>query len=116
MDDRTAAGRFPETRWTIVQRARGSEPTVETRRALEEICKGYWLPIYAFVRRTGVRPVEAEELTQEFLVRMVEGEYLASVERKRGKLRTFLLACVKHFLASQRRTANRLKRGGGELP
>jgi DNA-directed RNA polymerase specialized sigma24 family protein len=116
VEDRTAAGRFPETRWSIVQRASGAEPTVETRRALEDICKGYWLPIYAFIRRTGVRPAEAEELTQEFLMRMVEGEYLANVERERGKLRTFLLACVKHFLAGHRRTANRLKRGGGVLP
>ena len=115
-EDRTAAGRFPETRWSIVQRAQGSEPSVETRRALEDICKGYWLPIYSFVRRTGVRPAEAEELTQEFLMRMVEGEYLAKAERERGKLRTFLLACVKHFLAGHRRTSNRLKRGGGEVP
>jgi RNA polymerase sigma factor (sigma-70 family) len=113
-DDRTAA-RFPETRWSIVQRAQGTEPTVEARRALEDICKGYWLPIYSFVRRTGVRPAEAEELTQEFLMRMVEGEYLAKAERERGKLRTFLLACVKHFLAGHRRTSNRLKRGGGQV-
>ena len=115
-DDRTAAGQFPNTRWSIVQRARGSEPDAETNRALEDICKGYWLPIYAFIRRTGVRPAEAEELTQEFLMRMVEGEYLSKAERERGKLRTFLLACVKHFLSGQRRTNNRLKRGGGQLP
>ena len=89
---------------------------VETSRALEDICAGYWLPIYAFIRRTGVRPAEAEELTQEFLMRMVQGEYLANAERERGKLRTFLLACVKHFLSSHRRSANRLKRGGGQVP
>lgn len=115
-DDRTAAGQFPNTRWSIVQRARSDEATVETTRALEDICAGYWLPIYAFIRRTGVRPAEAEELTQEFLMRMVQGEYLANAERERGKLRSFLLACVKHFLASHRRTANRLKRGGGQAP
>jgi DNA-directed RNA polymerase specialized sigma24 family protein len=116
MEDATAAGRFPETRWSIVQRARATEPTAETRRALEEICTGYWLPIYAFVRRSGERPAEAEELTQEFLMRMVEGEFLAGADRERGKLRTFLLACVKHFLASHRRTSNRQKRGGGQVP
>jgi RNA polymerase sigma-70 factor (ECF subfamily) len=115
-DDRTAAGKFPNTRWSIVQRARSSEPDKETSRALEDICSSYWLPIYAFIRRTGVRPAEAEELTQEFLMRMVDGEYLDKAERERGKLRTFLLACVKHFLSGQRRTANRLKRGGGVAP
>jgi DNA-directed RNA polymerase specialized sigma24 family protein len=115
-DDRTAAGQFPNTSWTIVQRARSDEPTAEARRALEDICGGYWLPIYAFIRRTGVRPAEAEELTQEFLMRMVEGEFLASADRERGKLRTFLLACVKHFLSGHRRAANRLKRGGGQAP
>lgn len=115
-EDRTAAGQFPNTCWTIVQRASGNELDVETSRALEDICKGYWLPIYAFIRRTGVRPAEAEELTQEFLMRMVDGEYLSKAERERGKLRTFLLACVKHFLSGQRRTNNRLKRGGGQLP
>ncbi len=115
-DDRTAAGKFPNTRWSIVQRAQGDAPNVETSRALEDICKGYWLPIYAFIRRSGIRPAEAEDLTQEFLMRMVEGEYLSKAERERGKLRTFLLACVKYFLAGQRRTNNRLKRGGGEVP
>jgi RNA polymerase sigma factor (sigma-70 family) len=115
-DDRTAAGQFPNTSWTIVQRARGDEATADTKRALEDICTGYWLPIYAFIRRTGVRPAEAEELTQEFLMRMIEGEYLANAEKERGKLRSFLLACVKHFLSSHRRTANRIKRGGGQAP
>jgi DNA-directed RNA polymerase specialized sigma24 family protein len=115
-EDRTVAGQFPQTRWSIVQRARSDEPTAETRRALEDICTGYWLPIYAFIRRTGVRPAEAEELTQEFLMNLAQGEYLDHADRQRGKLRTFLLGCVKHFLANQRRTANRLKRGGGVAP
>jgi RNA polymerase sigma factor (sigma-70 family) len=115
-EDRTVAGQFPQTRWSIVQRARSDEPTAETRRALEDICTGYWLPIYAFIRRTGVRPVEAEELTQEFLMRLAQGEFLDHADRERGKLRTFLLGCVKHFLSNQRRTANRLKRGGGVAP
>ncbi len=115
-DDRTAAGRFPNTCWTVVRQARDGETDIQTTRALEDICAGYWLPIYAFIRRTGVRPAEAEELTQEFLMRMVQGEYLANAERERGRLRTFLLACVKHFLSSHRRSANRLKRGGGQAP
>ena len=115
-EDRTAAGQFPNTRWSIVQKAGGEASQAETRRALEDICRGYWLPIYAFIRRTGVRSAEAEELTQEFLMRMVDGEYLSKAERERGKLRTFLLACVKHFLASHKRGANRLKRGGGQAP
>jgi RNA polymerase sigma factor (sigma-70 family) len=115
-EDRTLAGQFPNTRWSIVQKASASQPSAETHRALEDICKGYWLPIYAFIRRTGLRPADAEELTQEFLMRMVEGDYLSKAERERGKLRSFLLACVKHFLSSQRRSNNRLKRGGGQAP
>ena len=111
--DATAAGRFPETRWTIVQRARGTAPAPEVASALQDICRGYWLPVYAFIRRSGERAAEAEELTQEFMLRLAEGEYLGHVERERGKLRTFLLACVKHFLADHRRAGQRLKRGGG---
>jgi len=107
------AGRFPETQWTLVQRARSGEPTEETRRALEDICKHYWLPIYAFVRRSGQRAAEAEELTQEFIIRLIEGEYLSRADRERGKLRTFLLACLKHFLTDHHRAGQRLKRGGG---
>lgn len=115
-DDRTIAGKFPNTCWSVVQRASGDDSDKAAKRALEEICTMYWLPIYAFIRRTGVRSAEAEELTQEFLLRMVEGEYLAAADRGRGKLRTFLLACVKHFLSDHKRAANRLKRGGGVAP
>ena len=115
-DDRTAAGRFTNTCWTVVRQASNGEADVQTTRALKDICAGYWLPIYAFIRRTGVRPAEAEELTQEFLMRMVQGEFLANAERERGRLRTFLLACVKHFLSSHRSSANRIKRGGGQVP
>ena len=100
----------------MVQRAGSGVPTPESRRALEDICAGYWVPIYAYIRRGGSRPAEAEELTQEFLLRMIKGEYLAQADRERGKLRTFLLACLKHFLARQKRDGQRLKRGGGVLP
>ena len=111
-EDRTTAGNFPVTQWSLVQRARSSDATDETRRALEDICKRYWLPLYAFIRRSGKRGAEAEELTQEFIVRLIEGEYLSRADRERGKLRTFLLACLKHFLADHRRADQRLKRGG----
>ena len=115
-EDRTVAGVFPGTRWSIVQWAGASQPNAETSRALEDICKGYWLPIYAFIRHTGFRPTDAEELTQEFLMRLVEGEYLAKAEREREKLRSLLLACVKHFLSSQSLTSTPLNRGGGQVP
>jgi RNA polymerase sigma-70 factor (ECF subfamily) len=111
-DDRTAAGNFPQTQWSLVQRARSADPTDETRSALEDICRRYWLPLYAFIRRSGHRGAEAEELTQEFIVRLIEGEYLSRADRERGKLRTFLLACLKHFLADRHRADQRLKRGG----
>ena len=111
--DATQAGAFPETQWTLVQRVQSADSTAETRRALAGICKDYWLPIYAFIRRSGQRPAESEELTQEFMVRLIEGEYLPRAERERGKLRTFLLGCLKHFLADHHRAGQRLKRGGG---
>jgi RNA polymerase sigma factor (sigma-70 family) len=110
-EDRTAAGKFPETQWSLVQRAQNSESEV-TRHALEDICKRYWLPLYAFIRRSGRPGAEAEELTQEFIVRLIQGEFLSRADRERGKLRTFLLACLKHFLADHRRADQRLKRGG----
>lgn len=113
-EDRTLAGKFPNTRWSIVQRAKSEDPGAEARRALEDICSAYWLPIYAFIRRSGIRPAEAEEHTQEFLLRLVQGEYLGNVDRERGKLRTFLLACLKRYLASDWRSKSRLKRGGGQ--
>src|SRR5882672_9456199 len=102
---------FAATRWTVVVTARqGKAP--EAGRALEELCRTYWYPLYAYVRRCGHSPHEAEDLTQEFFARLLARNYLADVDREKGKFRSFLLASLKHFLANEWDRARAQKRGG----
>lgn len=109
-NDHLPAAQFRTTRWSVVLHAGQS---LDGRRALEQLCENYWYPLYAFVRRRGHQPHEAQDLTQEFFARLIEGESLKAVDPAKGKFRTFLLAAMKHFLANTWRDANRLKRGGG---
>jgi len=83
-----------------------------SRRALEELCRGYWYPLYAYVRRQGNSPEDAQDLTQEFFARFLEKESVKLADRDRGRFRTFLLTALEHFLANEWRRANTLKRGG----
>jgi RNA polymerase sigma factor (sigma-70 family) len=80
--------------------------------ALEKLCRIYWRPVYAFIRRSGCGPPEAEDLTQEFFVRLISQDYLGRLRHQEGKFRSFLLTFVKHFLLEERRRAGRQKRGG----
>ncbi len=105
------AGRFALTRWSIVLTAGRSEST-QARDALEKLCQSYWQPIYAFVRREGHRPEDAQDLTQEFFARLLEKNYLQAVDRSKGRFRSFLLASLKHFLANEWDKARAHKRGG----
>ena len=84
-------------------------------RALSELCEIYWFPLYGYVRRRGYSPQDAEDLTQEFFRKVIEKEYLLTADADRGKLRSFLLASMKHFLADSRKAANAQKRGGGKV-
>lgn len=84
--------------------------------ALEKLCATYWYPLYAFVRRQGRTPHDAQDLTQEFFSRLLEKGWLASVDRERGRFRSFLLASMKHFLANEWDREHALKRGGGATP
>jgi RNA polymerase sigma-70 factor (ECF subfamily) len=84
----------------------------EARRALGELCRLYWYPLYAFVRRQGRSAHDAQDLTQEFFRQLIEKDWLASVERSRGRFRSFLLVAIKHFLANQWDYAHAQKRGG----
>jgi RNA polymerase sigma-70 factor (ECF subfamily) len=79
-------------------------------------CRNYWYPLYAFVRRRGHDPSEAEDLTQEFFARLLAGNSLTTVQPEKGRFRTFLLAALKNFLANEWDKSTRLKRGGGEAP
>jgi RNA polymerase sigma-70 factor (ECF subfamily) len=103
---------FRTTHWTLIVAAqdRGSP---EARAALAALCEAYWYPLYAFIRRQGHSTEQAQDLTQEFFARLLERHYLDVVDRERGKFRSFLLACCKHFLANEHDRANALKRGGG---
>ena len=104
-------GQFVPTHWTVILAAKGD--TTHAQVALEKLCQTYWPPIYAFIRRQGRTPHDAQDLTQEFFARLLEKNYLADVDRAKGKFRSFLLASVKHFLANEWNKANTLKRGGG---
>jgi RNA polymerase sigma-70 factor (ECF subfamily) len=102
---------FVTTRWTVVLSARDPRsPHADT--ALETLCRAYWYPLYAYTRRLGHAPADAQDLTQEFFSRLLEKEWLASVDREKGRFRTFLLVALKRFLANERRRVSRQKRGG----
>ena len=103
---------FPNTRWSVVLAAR--QPTPESAAALEAICQAYWYPLYAFVRRSGQSPHDAQDLTQAFFCRLLEKRLLDSADRDRGKLRSFLIAALKNFMNNEWRREATQKRGGGQ--
>lgn len=103
---------FATTHWSVVVAA-GEEESPESRAALAELCRTYWYPLYAYVRRQGHDEHQAKDLTQEFFARLLAKNYFRSLDRQRGKFRAWLLASLEHFLAKEWRDANRLKRGGG---
>src|SRR5690348_7891293 len=107
----TAVG-FHTTHWTMVMTARDKDGA-EAQEALAQLCSTYWYPIYAFVRRQGSSPHDAEDLTQEFFHRFLERNALTNVHPAGGKFRSFLLACFKNFLANERERAQAQRRGGG---
>ncbi|MDQ3624704.1 MAG: sigma-70 family RNA polymerase sigma factor [Verrucomicrobiota bacterium] len=107
--------RFGETRWSVVRAARdGDSPAA--RQALAELCRVYWYPLYAFVRRSGHAPEEAEDLTQAFFARLLARDFLALVAPEKGRFRSFLLTAMKRFLVNEWHRATAKKRGGGEAP
>ncbi|MCL4789568.1 MAG: sigma-70 family RNA polymerase sigma factor [Verrucomicrobia bacterium] len=95
--------------------AAGRSDSTHARSALETLCRTYWQPIYAFVRRQGHSPHDAQDLTQEFFARLLENQSLADVDRTKGRFRSFLLASLKHFLANEWDKAHAQKRGGGRV-
>jgi DNA-directed RNA polymerase specialized sigma24 family protein len=104
--------RFRTTHWSLIVAARDRESS-EAREALAALCEAYWYPLYAFIRRQGYTMEDARDLTQGFFARLLEKDYLADVDRAKGKFRSFLLAACKHFLANERDRAIAKKRGGG---
>ncbi len=105
---------FPTTRWSVVlDAARGRQAPP---RALHELCAAYWRPLYAFVRRDGLSPEDAEDVVQGFLSSLLAGSTIAGVDRQRGRFRSYLLGALRHYLADERARASALKRGGGQAP
>ncbi len=104
---------FATTHWSVVIAAGGGN-SPQAAEALDRLCRTYWYPLYAFVRRQGHGAPDAEDLTQEFFARFLAKEYFGRADPALGRFRSFLLACLKNFLAEQQRQARRLKRGGGQ--
>lgn len=108
-----AAG-FPTTRWTLVITAADAQRT-EAHAALVALCERYWYPLYAYVRRRGYPPDQAQDLTQAFFVRVLEGRYLDRADRDKGRFRAFMLTSLKFFLADEADRNRAQKRGGGAV-
>jgi RNA polymerase sigma-70 factor (ECF subfamily) len=109
----TSDSAFATTRWSVLLRARGSDPA-EARAALATLCESYWYPIYAYIRRHCGHDDEAQDLTQAFFAFVLESAAHASADAARGRFRTFLLTCCRNFLANERDRAAARKRGGNQ--
>jgi len=105
---------FTTTQWSVVLDAQSESPSAQE--ALEKLCRIYWWPLYGFVRRQGYSPEEAQDLTQGFFAMMLERKDFDVVRREKGRLRSYLLASLKNFLAKAHRRAMTIKRGEGRPP
>jgi RNA polymerase sigma-70 factor (ECF subfamily) len=103
---------FTTTHWSVVLAA-GETQTPQSAQALEALCRAYWFPLYAYVRRQGYAPEDSRDLTQDFFARFLDKNYVTHALPERGKFRTFLLTSLKHFLVSEWRKTERQVRGGG---
>lgn len=105
---------FPPTRWTLVQRIQEGDEE-EATQAFSDFCERYWSPVYAFLRRSGKSPEDAEDCAQMFFEQLIRDKTLMSVRQQKGKLRTFLLAALKRMLSKRSRYEKARKRGGDQL-
>jgi len=113
MKDPAGPREFATTQWSLVLAARPGEASeASARRALEELCRAYWYPLYAFVRYRGYSADEAQDLTQSFFTRVIQAGGFASADPERGRFRSYLLGAMKHFLANEWQRAQTRKRGG----
>jgi RNA polymerase sigma factor (sigma-70 family) len=108
----SGSSQFPTTRWTLVVAA-GDPHRKEARSALVSLCENYWYPLYAYLRRRGYRAEHAQDLTQEFFSRVLEGRYLDRADPEKGRFRAFLLTSLKFFVADEEDRQRAHKRGGG---
>jgi len=108
------AARFDNTHWSVILPAVHQE-TPGARQALEDLCQAYWSPLYAYLRGKGHSPEDAKDLTQGFFVHLLTKDRLQQVHPARGRFRSFLLACLKHYVQNQRDRDQAFKRGGGQV-
>ncbi|MHC1764415.1 MAG: RNA polymerase sigma factor [Verrucomicrobiia bacterium] len=108
----TSSAAFPTTHWSVVLGSTGSD-SAEADAALENLCRQYWYPLYAFVRRQGYTPADAEDIIQSFLAQVLQRDAFRQADPSRGRFRTFLLACLKHFMVKAWHYRRAVKRGGG---
>ena len=109
-----AAAGFATTRWSLV-RAANQAPVASARGALEELCRTYWYPLYAYARRRGHEPADSEDLTQGFFAQLLHRDDLAKADPARGRFRTFLLTAFQHYLINEHARAHARKRGGDQV-
>lgn len=102
---------FRTTQWSLVLSA-GRDSTPSAQAALEQLCRTYWYPLYAFLRRSGHHETDAEDLIQSFFASLIEHDWLATADPARGRFRSFLLVCLKRFVNGEARKAAAQKRGG----
>jgi RNA polymerase sigma-70 factor (ECF subfamily) len=105
------AAQFHTTRWTLVM-ASARDQSEAGRAAFAALCQIYWYPLYAFARRRGYSPTDAQDVTQGFFLHIIEHEAFSGVDRLKGKFRSFLLACFQNYLSAETHRTHRLKRGG----
>src|SRR5688572_11546553 len=106
---------FNTTHWSVVLRA-GETQAPDASAALNQLCVTYWYPVYAYVRRGGHSPEDAQDLTQDFFARLLEKKYLKLATQERGRFRSFLLKSLQHFLVNDWVRGQAQKRGGGQKP
>jgi RNA polymerase sigma factor (sigma-70 family) len=105
---------FTATHWSVVLAA-GEQQSSPAAQALETLCRTYWYPLYAYIRRRGYGPEDAQDLTQEFFRRLLQKNYPAQADRTKGKFRSFLLLTLNHFLSDEQERARARKRGGRQV-
>lgn len=107
-------GQFPLTRWSLVLGAQEGDDD-SRKRALSELCEIYWYPLYAYVRRKGLTPSDAEDTTQGFFCELLEKDRVQLFSEEKGKLRAYLLSSIKNYLRDQAKMSRAAKRGGDQV-
>ncbi|MHB8955260.1 MAG: RNA polymerase sigma factor [Pirellulaceae bacterium] len=113
-DDSSHSHRFATTHWSVVVAA-GLSSDPAARQALATLCEDYWYPLYAYIRRRGCQPAEAQDLAQGYFLQLLQRNVVQAADQTRGRFRSFLLSSLDHYMANQWRHDQAQKRGGGQI-